>query len=293
MAGFASTALGLDMNAESYEFQKSSESVSVLIPVLNGERFLSSALESVLIQSKVTEIVVVDNGSSDNTLRIIDRYARLDSRVKVYKCHKLGISNALNLGLSVANGKFIARLDADDLMAPNRIESQMNFLRNNPEILLLASQIRYIDEEGVNLGVSKYPSGKLNLLKHFVFRNPIAHPSVVFQKEAALLAGGYNPEYEGAEDLDLWIRMGSLGDIFVSSEILTLYRIHQEQVSLKNDNYRSEFKLRLNYFLGRTSSKRHGWAFSSMQLLRLVDLASTRVTLLAKARNIIKRIYLK
>jgi len=281
------------VRTETQEFDKRSESVSVLIPVLNGEKFLASALESVLTQSKVTEIIVVDNGSSDTTLGIIDNYVRLDSRVKVYNCHRLGISHALNLGLSVAKGKFIARLDADDMMAPDRIESQLNLLRNNPKIVLLASQIRYIDEEGIGLGISKYPRGRLSLLKHFVFRNPIAHPSVVFQKEAALLAGGYNPVYEGAEDLDLWIRISSLGDIFVSSDILTLYRRHQDQVSFKNNNYESEFKLRLDYFLRRVSSKNHGWVFASMQLFRLVDLASTRVPLLAKARNLIKRIYLK
>lgn len=293
MVGFESTVPGFDMRAETHKFDKNSESVSVLIPVLNGERFLQSALDSVILQSKVTEIVVVDNGSSDKTLHILDSYKRLDSRIKVYECPLRGISNALNLGLSVANGNFIARLDADDVMTPHRIELQMNLFRDNPEIVLLASQIGYIDEGGMGLGISKYPNGRLSLMKHFVLRNPIAHPSVIFKKEAALLAGGYNPAYEGAEDLDLWIRISSLGDIFVSSEILTLYRKHQEQVSFKNNNYKSELKLRLDYFLCRISSKNHGWIFSAMQLLRLIDLASTRIPLLVKARHFVKRIYLK
>ena len=208
--------------AKEINTDKGPESVTVLIPVLNGQDYIRDAINSVLIQSEVIEILVIDNGSSDDTNQILSSYCRTDNRVKVIVCHERGVANALNLGLAQASGTLIARLDADDMMSSSRIQKQLKLISRNSEIALVASQISYIDSDGMSIGKSKYPSGEMKLFKNFLFRNPIAHPSVMFRKDYALSSGGYNPNYEGAEDLDLWIRMFQYGKIVVSPEYLTL-----------------------------------------------------------------------
>ncbi|MFM6842130.1 MAG: glycosyltransferase family 2 protein [Candidatus Planktophila sp.] len=263
-------------------------SISVLIPVLNGEQFIGQALDSVLVQPLASEILVVDNGSSDGTLEILNNYITKDSRVRVLHCTERGVSKALNVGLALANGSLIARLDADDKMSPERLEYQLRVMQEHPEVALVSSQIIFINSEDIEIGRSNYPSGKLTLLRNFIFRNPVAHPSVMFRKEIVELAGNYRSEFEGAEDLDLWIRILNLGDIFSSEEFLTYYRVHENQVTVKNNLYDTEFTLRLKCLkeFYRGPIKRS--IFSILQLMRIVDLLLMRFSAVALLRKSFK-----
>lgn len=264
------------------------QAISVLIPVLNGEQFIRKALDSVLAQPLASEILVVDNGSTDGTLEILNNYLTRDSRIKVLHCTEKGVSKALNAGLALATGTLIARLDADDKMSPERLENQFRVMQDHPEVALVSSQIIFINSEGVETGRSKYPIGKLTLLRNFLFRNPIAHPSVMFRKEIAERAGNYRPEFEGAEDLDLWLRILNLGDIFASEEFLTSYRVHENQVTVKNNLYGTEFDLRLKYLKEFYKGPINRSIFSILQLLRIIDLLLMRSKVVALIRKRIK-----
>ena len=263
-------------------------SISVLMPVLNGEQFIRQALDSVLAQPLAAEILVIDNGSSDDTLEILSDYVKRDSRVKLLHCTEKGVSKALNTGLDHANGTLIARLDSDDKMSPQRLKRQLQIIENHPDVVLVSSQIAYIDSEGTEIGKSKYPVGRLTLLRHFLLRNPVAHPSVMFRKEIAARAGNYSPEFEGSEDLDLWIRMLNYGSIFSSEELLTSYRVHENQVTVRNNLYETELKLRFKYLRKILVGPINYSIFSLLQLLRITDLILMRSKLIAFLRRIIK-----
>src|SRR5712664_125090 len=123
--------------------------VTVLMPVYNAQSYLSIAIESVLTQSfRHFELLIVDDGSNDGSSDILQRYEMEDPRIRVFRKNNSGISETLNLGLSKAHGDFIARLDADDLMYPNRLQVQFEFLRNNPSVAFCGSFFEFIDDQG-------------------------------------------------------------------------------------------------------------------------------------------------
>lgn len=262
--------------------------VTVLIPVLNGSLYIEEAIRSAIFQKAVTEILVVDNGSSDNTKGIVEELSYQDCRVKLLSCKKKGVARALNYGLFKASGNLIARIDADDIMLKNRISMQLDYFENNSPTVLVASQVIYIDTHGKPYGYSAYPSGSLGLLKNFLFRNPIAHPSVLFRKDVAILAGGYKTEFEGAEDLDLWIRMSQFGKLVVMPEFLTMYRTHPLQISANHNSFTAEKKLRANYLLRPRQNTFAMSLFAVMQIFRLIDLSLSAVPLIKTFRKFSK-----
>lgn len=219
--------------------------VSVLLPVLNSERYLSSCLESIFLQDFNFEIILVDNGSTDKTLEIASRFAAQESRLKIVHCAHRGVANALNMGLSHCSSEFVARIDSDDRMLPGRLSSQAAALCVNSEIVLVSSQVQYINSDGASTGVSSYPEGFLEDSYAFGFMNPIAHPAVMFRLSKVQEVGGYNSKFEGAEDLDLWIRLAATGKILALSQVLTQYRIHSHQISNQKNLYTRELYFRL------------------------------------------------
>jgi glycosyltransferase involved in cell wall biosynthesis len=222
--------------------------ISVLIPVLNSELYLETCLQSIFVQDSNFEIILVDNGSTDNSLKIAARLAAEDSRLKIVHCSQKGIANALNMGLDFCSAQYVARIDSDDCMLPGRLKRQLAVALDDPDIVLVTSQIEYIDTNGMTSGTSNYPVGFLERSYYFSFMNPIAHPAVFFKLSTVLDLGGYNSKYEGAEDLDLWTRLAGTGKIFSQNEVLTQYRIHNQQVSIQSDLYDRELYFRLRNF---------------------------------------------
>jgi glycosyltransferase involved in cell wall biosynthesis len=270
------------------EVARGKDSISVLIPVLNGEKFIREALDSVLAQSLASEIIVIDNGSIDGTLEIIHYYVENNPRVKLLQCSEKGVSKALNTGLVNANGTLIARLDADDKMSLDRLDKQLKVMEDNPNLALVSSQIVYMNSDGIEIGRSKYPVGRLKLLKHFILRNPIAHPSVMFRKEAAEKAGNYRSEFEGCEDLDLWIRILRYGNIFSINDCLTYYRVHKNQITVRGSLYDAELKLRILYLKEFFREPIYLSLFSILQLVRIIDLTLMKSKVIAQLRRRIK-----
>lgn len=189
-----------------------SPTVSILLPVYNGAATLRRAVDSMLDQTYPHfELLLVNNASTDATSSIIHEYATLDTRVRpLYESQK-GIAFALNHGVREAKGPYIARMDADDVSYPTRLEKQVAFMEQHPEIGLVAGLINHEGSSTDTEGYAEYVR-QLNRwnteaqLRHYRFvESPFAHPSVLFRKEL-MDAYGYYTEAEEPEDYELWLR---------------------------------------------------------------------------------------
>jgi glycosyltransferase involved in cell wall biosynthesis len=211
--------------------------ISVAMPAYNSSLFISQAIESVLAQTyRDFELIVVNDGSSDNTLEIIEKYAALDARVRVYSQLNAGTAHALNRCIDLASGDWMFLMHADDLMRPKRLERQLDFIRQHPELAVASSFVHHIDDKNRVIG-----KGDSKLLTHeavarLVESNVLIgfnHPAVVLRKSAVLEVGGYRQAFWPAEDIDLWNRLVEKGyKILVQPEYLLDYRIHGESASI-------------------------------------------------------------
>lgn len=181
--------------------------VTVLMSVYNDERYLSDSIESILKQTFTDfEFLIIDDGSTDSTAAILSRYAYIDSRVRIHTLHgNRGLGYCLNLGVSLAMGKFIARMDADDISRPDRLQRQVLFFQDNQELDVLGSYAVLIDEYGNGDRVRSVPLTKGDISRN-VWSNPFIHSSVMFKKESILRIGSYMPKLARRQDYELWFR---------------------------------------------------------------------------------------
>jgi glycosyltransferase involved in cell wall biosynthesis len=181
--------------------------VSVLLPVFNGAATIRRAVDSVLGQTHAAlELVVVDDGSTDGTREYLD--ALQDERVRVVRHRRnMGLVAALNTGLEACRGDLIARLDADDVAHPRRIERQAGVFRNDPDVVLCSTAYDRVDEAGRALGTRVPPTTHAAMAIGLVSGNRINHSTVMFRKFAVWSAGGYDANWFPAEDYDLWLRL--------------------------------------------------------------------------------------
>lgn len=207
--------------------------VSVVMPVYNAQRYLRQAVESVLGQSFTDfELIAVDDGSKDDSLAILREYGAKDRRVKVVSRANTGIVGALNDGLKAAEGELVARMDSDDLATPDRFEKQVAFLRQNPDHVLVGSQVMLMDAEGAALCAkldTEYTHEAIDAA-HLAGRWPLVHPTIMVRREAILRAGAYREKYQWLEDLDLFLRMAEVGKLASLKDVLVHYRLHTGSV---------------------------------------------------------------
>lgn len=203
--------------------------VSVVMPVFNGEAFVKEALESILNQSfKQFEIVVINDGSTDKTQEIVTRLASKDARIRLINHPKnSGLIPCLNEGLELAQGNYIARMDADDIAHPIRLQRQFEFLESNPQVIVCGSYIRLFGEKS---GIKTYPLVNDELKSSLLFFSPLAHPSVMYKK-TVIKPIGYQAGFEFAEDFRLWSRLIDKGEFAVVPQTLLSYRTNENQIS--------------------------------------------------------------
>lgn len=225
--------------------------ISVLMSVFNGEAFLAQAIESVLNQTwNQFEFLIIDDGSSDRSAAIISDYAQRDSRIRAVRHDNRGRAESLNIGMHLASGQFIARMDADDIALPRRLELQQDFLMNNPSVGVVGGAYELVDR-GEQIIRTMRPPTKDSEIKALMLRsNPMCHPSVVMRKDVALSVGGYRPLFMDADDYDLFLRMGELSALANVSEPVLKYRLHPSQVSVRNLTHQTYCVL----------AARHAWA---------------------------------
>ena len=209
-----------------------SPAVSVVIPVYNGARYLTEALESVRRQSFADfEIVVIDDGSTDDSPRILAEFAQSDRRCRVITQENRGLVAALNRGIEEARGDLIARMDADDGAELERFARQVEHLRTNLDVAALGSSITIIDAEGRDQGVKEYQCGRANVALAIQDHCALAHPSVMMRRSAVIAAGGYREAFRHAEDYDLWLRLSERHALDNLPEPLLRYRRHGASIS--------------------------------------------------------------
>lgn len=200
--------------------------VSVLMSVYNGERFLREAVESILNQTFADfEFIIVDDGSPDKTPQILAGYAEKDRRIKLIKNEKnIGLAKSLNRALEIATGEYVARHDADDISLPHRLERQLSFLDANPQVGAAGSFIEYINNDGVFLGIQRFPECDEDIKAFLLINNCMSHPALVVGRPILQKAGGYNPELFSCADYDLLRRLSGVTRLANLPEILVKYR---------------------------------------------------------------------
>jgi len=214
--------------------------VSVILSVRNGEIYLREAIESILNQSfEDFELIIVDNHSTDSSAKIVESYD--DARIILTKPEEpLHLAQALNHAASMARGKFVARMDADDVSHPSRFEKQVAYLQEHSEVGILGSQIRPIDGGGnlITRGSYHKPESHADIACSLFFGCPLWHPTVMLRKSEIDELGWYSSptiagrEQYSTEDYDLWCRAITQTQIHNLSEVLLDYRIHADNHSL-------------------------------------------------------------
>lgn len=209
--------------------------VSVVMSVFNGQSFLSEAVESVLGQTFPDfEFVIIDDGSTDRTAKILSDYAKRDSRVRIFPQQNKGRAESLNRGIELASGHYVARMDADDVAMPNRLQDQVNFLEQHSDVGLLGGAYEVITSSGQVLGTFRCPLEDAAIRSNMRLWNAMLHSAVVMRKEIALASGGYRKALLDAEDYDLWLRMAERSQLANLPQTLVRYRVHPAQVSIQN-----------------------------------------------------------
>ncbi len=200
--------------------------------VYNGERYLRDAIESILDQTFTDfEFIIVNDGSKDSTQEILQEFARHDSRFMiVHNEPNLGLTRSLNVGLRLAGGKYVARQDADDISLRNRLELQVRFLEEHPEVGVVGTWAVYIDEEGQKVGGWRTPTHSDLVRWSLLFGNVLAHASVMIRR--SVLQGGmeYRSEVQYAQDYDLWSRLSARTELRNLPEPLLLRRVHSRMI---------------------------------------------------------------
>lgn len=249
---------------------KPSAVVSVVMPVYNCEQFLPEALASLLIQTfEDFEIIAINDGSTDGSLRILERFAKLDNRLKIINQENSGIVTALNRGISEARGKYIARMDGDDISFPNRFKEQVSVLETEPNTMLVAGDFEVIDEASRTLYREVVVPDNEFISRAFYLRNAIAHGSVMFRKQAFEKAGPYSDKYGPTEDMELWLRMLKYGKFTATGTSIYRWRVNSSGITSVNN---PESVKQANKHLARR------WAESSPEYY-------TRKKLLKKVRS--------
>ena len=191
----------------------------MVLPVRNGERFLSEAIESVLEQAD--ELIVVDDGSTDRSAAIAARLG-----VTLLQQEQLGLVAALTRGTAESTAPYVARMDADDVSLPGRLERQVAALEARPRAGFVVPGVEVIDEAGIPIGQIVLPEDDPSLRRRLLLRNPFTHGSVVIRRAALDSVEGYRTDYGANEDYDLWRQLARKWELAALPEVLYRYRRH-------------------------------------------------------------------
>ncbi len=219
--------------------------VSVLMPAKNAEQSIGRAVSSILNGTfRDLELIVVDDGSTDSTAKIISAWSDVDPRVRFFRQKHMGLVAALNHGLSYARARLIARMDADDVSHPDRLCFQIEHLRNNPETDVCGCHVVLCHEGSCAGDMKRYIDWQNGLLEHGeMYRDRfvdsvLTHATAVIRRKALDAVGGW-PDPDWAEDVELWFRLFEMGAVFskVERELYT-WTIHHKSASWNDVRYR-------------------------------------------------------
>lgn len=231
--------------------------ITVLTPVFNSAHFLVETIESILAQSFTDyEFLLIDDGSTDDSLAIARQFEAIDPRIHVVSLEHAGVVAAMNAGIQLARGQWIARIDADDLAQPDRLERQLQVVRAHPHLAAVGSHSHIIGQSGKVVGRHTFGPTSIHEFEEVRNEEPIylVHSSVMFSRAIALELGGYRQEAFPADDIDLWTRMADHHPIVVIPEPLVSYRIHASSISSTRFDAQMESARRIGVNMARRRS---------------------------------------
>jgi len=220
--------------------------VSVIMSVYNGEKYLKEAIDSILEQTfKDFEFVIVDDGSNDNTLKILKEYAKKDMRIKIIKNKKnIGLTKSLNKAIRTAKGKYVARMDADDVSLPERIEEQLTFIENHPEIGAVGCWYYLIDKNNKLIKKVRPPVKSYKIKKALLNSAPIIHPAAMIRKILLEKINYYDESFKYSQDRDLLFRILNFCQLGVVPEFLLKFRYSKQSISLQREIEQKKYCLK-------------------------------------------------
>ena len=217
--------------------------VSVIMPAYNAQRYVEQTIRSVLAQTFGDfEFIIVDDGSTDGTLPILQRLAAKDSRIIVISRPNTGIVGALNDAIAKGRGEFLARMDADDVCLPQRFERQVAYLREHPQCVGVGTFVETIDPYGSVLDRLVHETEHEAIDRELMTGRgfAIVHPTIMMRAEAVARLGGYRKQWQHSEDLDLFLRLAEVGRLHNIPEYLLQYRMHYQSANhLRHEEQRS------------------------------------------------------
>jgi len=252
--------------------------VSVILPVYNSANYLAMAIESVLVQTYTHfELIVINDGSTDESENIINSFK--DARIKQVKNERnIGLIATLNRGIEIANGEYIARMDADDICLPNRLMLQVNYLEKNTSVAVVASFVEYINAFNKAIGhweIDRLSNNEKAILKTLPKENCLAHPTIMFR---AAVAKQYKYHYKQkhTEDYDLWLRIAADGALIGKiNEVLLQYRVHENSITKsqlqKTNAPLKNFLCKKNFLLASVQQKKWNTFHSKVAYYAAID----------------------
>lgn len=229
--------------------------VSVVMAVRNDERFLPEAIESILSQTvKDFEFIIIDDGSSDGSWRVVRKYARKDKRIISKRQKNQGLAKSLNNGIALARGTFIARMDSDDISLSDRFEEQLAYLAEHKEVGIVGCQAQEIDERGnpippaTLLDLSAMPVSPGEARKSALKSNPVVHPTMMIRKDLVDALGGYDERFAAAQDYDFVLRaLGRCEVANLATIHLRYRRVHGKGISFKSMKVQERYSLKARW----------------------------------------------
>lgn len=211
--------------------------ISVIMPVYNAEKYLDEAIQSILNQTfNNFEFIIINDGSTDKSLEIIEKYKKQDERIILISRENKGLIFSLNEGIEKSNGKYIARMDADDISLPERFKKQLSMIEKD-NVDVCGSHYFIINEESNFIDSSIVPIDQLDFLIYLAITTPFAHPSVIIRKDFLIQNDIFygTTDFKYAEDYALWILLWNKGAKFANvNDFLISYRIFSTSLSKKN-----------------------------------------------------------
>ena len=257
------------------------------MPVFNAAAYLPQAIESILSQSFTNfEFIIVNDASTDSSWKIIKKYARTDNRIRCFRNKlNLGVSLTSNIAISYARGKYLARMDADDISTPDRFQKQIDFLKKNRGIIAVGSQCILIDQNDQTVGLKNFPTDPKKLYKMIFWAVPVQQSSMVINlKKLPKNFVWYDRNKTSAEDISLMFRLFSYGQLANLPDFLTYYR--QLPNSLSHLNPKQTFYLTLQ---SRITAVKNG--YTPTIFATALNLAQLAVISLLSSRSIYRLWY--
>ncbi|MDH3974331.1 MAG: glycosyltransferase [Deltaproteobacteria bacterium] len=269
--------------------------ISIIMSVYNGERWLSESIDSVLNQSYNNfELIVIDDGSTDKSVNILNHYMIKDKRIRVFhNKQNIGLTRSLNRGLELSQGKFIARIDCDDIWHPEKLSKQIEYLEEHPYISIVGTACNVIDENGHVSETQKirFVKEDKSIRQSIVKFNPFTHSSILFKKDVYKELGGYNNSFEFAQDYEYWIRILQRYKGDNLAQALTFRRNSPSCITIKREKKQRWFAIKVKCKAIKLHRRPLVEIIHTLQDISVIVIPNFILSELRKVKRAITRLY--